>query len=106
MYPKAIELKEVAVKPSAIWKRNDTINYSVAELKSAQDRTIGDLLKKLPGVEVSKSGAISYNGKPINKFYIEGLDLLESKYSIATNNLPVDEVSTVQLLENHQFIKA
>jgi hypothetical protein len=105
LHPKAFELREVYIKPPNIWKRGDTINYSVAELKSAQDRTIGDLLKKLPGVEVSQSGGISYNGKPINKFYIEGLDLLESKYSIATNNVPVDAVSNVQVLENHQYIK-
>lgn len=104
--PKEIKLREVTVKPPDIWKRGNTINYNVADLKSAQDRTIGDLLSKLPGVEVSKSGGISYNGRPINKFYIEGLDLLESKYSIATNNLPVDEVSNVQVLENHQYVKA
>jgi hypothetical protein len=104
--PKEIELKEVHVKPPAIWKRGDTINYNVAELKSAQDRTIGDVLKKLPGVEVSESGGISYNGRPINKFYIEGLDLLENKYSIATNNVPVDAVSNVQVFENHQYVKA
>ncbi|GHT53927.1 TonB-dependent receptor [Bacteroidia bacterium] len=106
LYPKEIELREVYVKPPDIWKRGDTINYNVAELKSAQDRSIGDLLKKLPGVEVNESGGILYNGKPINKFYIEGLDLLESKYAIATNNVPVDAVSNVQVFENHQYVKA
>jgi hypothetical protein len=37
--------------------------------------------------------------------YIEGLDLLEGKYNLANDNLPYQEVSQVQILENHQPIK-
>ena len=66
---------------------------------------IGDVLKKLPGIKVSENGAITYQGEPINRFYIEGLDLLRAKYGIATNNIPADAVEKVQVLENHQPVK-
>jgi hypothetical protein len=49
-------------------------------------------------------GKILYQGKAINKYYIEGLDLLEGKYNLANDNLPYQEVSQ-QILENHQPIK-
>lgn len=101
----AFKLKEVVFHSDRVWKREDTIVYSVESFRSKQDRSIGDLLKKLPGVEVSESGGIKYNGEAINKFYIEGMDLLENKYGLATNNVPVDAVQNVEVIENHQPVK-
>lgn len=103
--PSEIQLKEVIVKSDYILSREDTLIYSVNAFRSQEDRTIGDILKKLPGVEVSRNGGIKYNGEPINKFYIEGLDLLDRKYGIATNNVPVDAVMNVEVIENHQPVK-
>lgn len=100
-----LELKEVVVKTPPITRRGDTINYSVGAFSNTEDRSIGDVLKRMPGIEVLKDGTILYQGSPINKYYIEGLDLLEGKYSLANNNLPHYEVVKVQILENHQPVK-
>jgi hypothetical protein len=102
LQPQAIEIQEVVVKADMIRRREDTIVYNVDAFKAKQDRVIGDIIQKLPGVEVSDNGTISYNGESINKFYIEGMDLLEGKYGIATNNVPVDAVQNVELIENHE----
>lgn len=99
-------LKEVKVKPPKIRQLNDTITYSVDGFKDANDRTIGDVLKKMPGITVKDDGSILYNNKPINKFYIENKDLLQGRYGIATNNLEAKDVASVEVLENHQPIKA
>ncbi len=99
------KLKEVIIKNIPITKKGDTINYSVGAFKDQKDRVIADVLKKLPGIEVLTDGKILYQGKPIQKYYIEGLDLLEGKYNLANNNLPANSVSKVQVLENHQPIK-
>ena len=106
MRPKAVQIKEVEVKAPKIRTKGDTIVYNVARYADAQDKTIADVLKKMPGIEVEKNGKISYNGKSINKFYIEGLDMLEGRYGIATNSLPQRDVSAIEVLENHQPIKA
>lgn len=106
MIPTSIELKEVVIKSRPINVNEDTIRYSVSAFKSAGDRTIGDVLKNLPGVEVNKSGGISYKGESINKFYVEGLDLLQNRYGIATNNVPADAVLNVEVIENHQPINS
>ena len=100
------QLKEVVVKASPIVQHGDTISYSVSALKNAKDIAIVDVIKRLPGVDVSENGKILYQGKAINKFYIEGMDLLGGKYSLATTSVPVDAVASVQVLENHQPIKA
>ncbi|MCR5312564.1 MAG: hypothetical protein K6E54_02750, partial [Bacteroidaceae bacterium] len=60
---------------------------------------------KMPGLEAKNDGSIEYQGKKINKFYIEGMDLLGSKYSQASENLSANKVKSVQVLENHQPVK-
>ena len=64
-----------------------------------------DVLKKLPGIKVAENGSVTYQGKAINKFYIEGKDLLGSSYNQATRNMPIDAVSDVEVYENHQPVK-
>lgn len=103
---KITELKEVIVKAPKVRQIGDTINYSVSSFIDETDRSIGDVLKKLPGIQVLSSGQILYQNKEISKFYVEGLDLLQGKYGIATNNIDAQQVATVQVLENHQPVKA
>ncbi|WP_394993191.1 carboxypeptidase-like regulatory domain-containing protein [Emticicia sp.] len=101
----SIELKEVKVKPEPIKKYGDTLSYSVAAFKNKNDRVIADIIKKLPGIEVTPNGQILYQGEPINKYYIEGMDLLEGRYKLANDNLNVEAVTDVEIIENHQPIK-
>ncbi len=98
----ATMLKEVAVKADRIREQGDTITYNVGSFAQAQDRSIGDVLKRMPGIDVSNSGKIQYQGEDINKFYIEGSDLLGGKYGVATNGINHDDVGAVEVMENHQ----
>lgn len=97
-----LALKEVVVKGEAIRTKGDTVVYSVGSFAQAQDRSIGDVLKRMPGIDVEESGRIKYQGADINRFYIEGGDLLGGKYGIATNGISHDDVGAVEVLENHQ----
>lgn len=106
LHAQAIDIKEIIVKAPKIKSQGDTIIYNVASFSKEGDKTIGDVLKKLPGVRVEENGQISYQGTAINKFYIEGMDLLGGKYNIATNNISNDDVGSVEIMENHQPIKA
>lgn len=100
-----VRLKEVTVKNPTIYQMKDTINYSVDAFTLKQDRVIGDVISRLPGIEIKGDGTIYYQGKPIQKYFINGLDLLEGRYSLANNNLPADAVKDVQIIENDQPIK-
>lgn len=98
-------LKEVLIKSYNIEKKEDTLSYSVSAFKSQNDRSVADVIKKMPGIEVLPNGQITYLGKPIEKYYIDGLDMLEGRYSLANENISAADVSKVQILENHQPIK-
>lgn len=103
--PKPTELPNVLVKPPPVQKRGDTLNYMVSAFADQKDRSIADVLRKMPGIEVQTDGRVLYQGKPIQKYYIEGMDLLEGKYNLANQNLPHLSVTSVQILENHQPIR-
>lgn len=101
-----VELKEVVVQVEPIEKNGDTLRYNVHSFKAQGDRYVSDVLKKLPGIKVAENGTISYMGESINKFYIEGRDLLGGQYNIATNNLDINAISSIEVLQNNQHIKA
>ena len=106
MQEEAVALKEVTVKASKVRERGDTITYNVSTFADQNDRNIGDVLARIPGFEVNKqNGQIKFEGKPISKFYIEGLDMLGGKYGVATNSLPQVDVGSVQVMRNHQPIR-
>ena len=99
--PKAVSLKEVTVKPDPLRQKGDTLSHNLASFLGKGDVTLEDGLKRLPGVDVSKNGGISYMGKPISQFNIAGMDLLGGKYNLATRNIPADYVTNVEIVRNH-----
>jgi len=102
------QLQAVVIKSSrpVLRVNGDTISYKVSDFANPQDRTIGEVIKKLPGITVAADGTISYNNKPISTVYIGGDNLLDDKYNIATNTIPQGVVDKVQVLQNDQPIKA
>ncbi len=98
-------LEEIFIKPSPITQRHDTLSYRVEFFTSKTDRVLEDVLKRLPGIEVSASGQIKYQGANIHRFYVEGLDLMKGRYAAITKAISPDDISWVEVYEDHQPIK-
>lgn len=103
---KSYAIDEVVVKAAPITRKKDTLNYHVESFRQKEDYSIEDVLKHMPGIEVLPSGQIMYQGNSINKVNIEGLDLMGDQYNQATQNMPAEAVSTIQVMENNQPIRA
>jgi hypothetical protein len=103
----AQQLQEVVIKSSrpVLIAHGDTVGYKVSEFASPHDRTIGEVIKKMPGIVVAANGTISYNNKPISALYLGGDNLLDDRYGIATNSIPQLAVNQVQVIQNNQPIK-
>lgn len=99
--PTATKLPEIFAKAPPVVAYKDTVSYDVSSFRVKSDRSIGDVLRKLPGVEVGNSGNIKYQGRAISHLYIEGQDLLENRYNLATQNLPADAIAGVDVMERH-----
>lgn len=105
MENKIMELDAFTVKAPSIEKRGDTISYLVSSFARKEDRSIDDVLRRMPGIEVEPNGRILYQGMPLQKFYVENLDLMDGRYVVVSKNLPHSSVSTIEVLENHQPIR-
>ena len=101
LIPKSIELKEVTVKVNPLYVRGDTLRYNLVSFLGKGDITLEDGLKRLPGVDVSNNGTIKYMGRNISNFYIEGMDMLGSRYNLATRNIPAQYITQIELLRHH-----
>ena len=101
----AFVLKEVQVKGSRITGR-DTISFNLTRFANERDNSLKDVLKKLPGVDIEKNGRINYNGKPINRFTVEGLDLTGGKYNQLEENIKAKDLKKAEVIEHDQPIKA
>ena len=102
LQPSTTPIREVRIKARPINVRGDTLLYRVKAFASKQDRYLEDVIKKLPGIEVKENGRIEYQGRAINKFYIEGQDPLGSNYTQASRNIPVEAVDQVEVIEHNQ----
>lgn len=100
------EIPEIRIgRRPHIEQEGDTLTYDVGSFVEHTDRSIGDALRRMPGIEVASNGRITYQGQAISAFYIDGDDLLEGKYGIGTRAIPHGMVLSVQVLKNHQPIK-
>lgn len=103
---KATQLNDVIVEAPDIYAKGDTLVFNVARYANAKDNAIIDVIKRLPGIKVKEDGTIEYQGKPINKFYLDGNDFIGGQYGLATNNISYKDVKSVEIMENHQPVKA
>jgi hypothetical protein len=100
------DLPTMTVKQEAVIRKGDTLVFDVNQLREVGDESIEQLLRNIPGIEIAANGTISYQDLEISKFYIEGLDMLEGRYAIATRNLNLDAIRDIEILEHHQPIRA
>lgn len=103
---KATLLRDVIVQAPDIYARGDTLVFNVERYAKESDNAIIDVIKRLPGIKVKEDGTIEYQGKPINKFYLDGNDFIGVQYGLATDNISYNDVKSVEVMENHQPVKA
>lgn len=96
-----ISLGEAIVigKAPEVTVRNDTMEYNADSYKITEGSMLEDLLKKMPGVEVSTDGKITVNGKEIKKVLIDGKEFFSDDPKVASKNLPSKMIDKVQVLD-------
>jgi len=102
----SVFLKEVTVnnRPK-LQQLGDTLRYIVSSFAQKEDRSIGDVLRRMPGIKIMEDGTIYYNDKQIDNLYIQGDDLMSGKYGTATKVIRKEMIRSVDVIQNHQPIK-
>ncbi len=84
--------------------RGDTLIYNADSFNTGTERKLGDVLENLPGVEINEDGQVEVEGKVVNKIMVNGKDFFDGDTKIATQNIPSNAVSKVQVLRNYSEV--
>lgn len=102
MESKAHRLGEVHVKGTytGVKHTGDSIIFDINHFKTGAEENITDVLKRLPGMEVSETGKVKYAGKDVDKVLVNGRDMLDTGSGVMMNNLSADVLQGVEILKN------
>lgn len=97
----ATTLKETVVTAvkAAVVAKQDTLEFNAGSFKVQTNANVGDLLKKLPGVEIDADGNIKSGGKTVSKILVDGKEYFGDDTKMATKNLPSELVDKVQVVD-------
>ncbi len=80
--------------------KGDTIVYNADSFNTGSEKKLEDVLKNMPGIEVTDEGTIEVEGKEVTKITVEGKDFFDGDSKLATQNLPANAVNKVEVLRN------
>lgn len=98
MMPDAIMLKGAVVTAEAppVVVVEDTTVYNASAYRVPEGSMLEDLVKKIPGAEVSSDGKVTINGKEIKKIMVDGKEFFSNDPKVAMKNLPVNMIENVK----------
>lgn len=86
----------VTATAARVQQVGDTTQFNAEAYRVPEGSTLEALIKQLPGVEVSESGTITWNGKEVKEFLVNGKDFFKGDTEIAMKNLPTELVSKIK----------
>lgn len=89
----------IVAKAPEIVVKGDTVEYSADIYNVQESAVLEDLIKKIPGAEVSEDGKITINGKDISKILVDGKEFFSNDPKIASKNLPAKMIDKLQVLD-------
>lgn len=99
------ELDEVVIKQRlAVVVKEDTIVYRPENFKNGEERKLKEILKKLPGVEVDRSGNVTVNGKDVDKLLVDGKPFFTGDEKLGVNNIPSEVIDEIEVLDNYSEV--
>ncbi|MCY7356647.1 MAG: TonB-dependent receptor, partial [Rudanella sp.] len=99
MKPEVKSLAEVTVNGAPVVIKGDTLEFNAGSFKTQPNAVVEDLLKRLPGVEVDRDGAVKAQGQDVKRILVDGKPFFGNDPKMATRNLPAEIIDKVQLYD-------
>lgn len=106
--PEYIDAATVSAVGNAITIKKDTIEFNASSFKVGENAMLEDLIKKMPGMEVSDDGTVTLNGEKIDKITVGGKTFFFNDPTAALKNLPakiVDKIKVVDKTKDEAEVK-
>jgi hypothetical protein len=85
--------------PPPVKQNGDTLDYSANQFKVNPDASTEDLIKKMPGITVDKSGSVTAQGESVKKVTVDGRDFFGDDATATLRNLPSEVVDKIQVFD-------
>ena len=94
----AIMLKGATVTGHAakVVLKADTFVYNASAFRTPEGSVVEELVKRLPGAEVSDDGTIKMNGKEVKKILVDGKEFMTGDTKTALKNLPTNIIDRIK----------
>lgn len=102
LFSKWVELEEIvinSVRPITV--EGDKVIFDAQSFSQGNEEVVEDLLKKIPGLNVTPDGTIKVGNQEIEKVMINNDDMFDKGYKILTKNMPVNPIDKIELLQNY-----
>ena len=98
MAPDAIMLQgaTVTAHASKVTLKADTFVYNANAFRTPEGSVVEELVKRLPGAEVSDDGTIKINGKEVKKILVDGKEFMTGDTKTAIKNLPTNIIDRIK----------
>jgi hypothetical protein len=93
---KMLKNVEVVKNIAKVTTKDDTIIYNAGAYRTPEGSVVEELVKKLPGAEVSADGTITINGKQVKKVLVDGKEFMTGDTKTAIKNLPTSIVDRIK----------
>ena len=75
--------------------KKDTVEFNASSYRVGANAMLKDLLKRMPGMEITEDGKVKFNGETIDKLTVGGRTFFFGDQSTALNNLPAAVVPSI-----------
>ncbi|MDR2065985.1 MAG: TonB-dependent receptor family protein [Prevotellaceae bacterium] len=96
-----LEASKVKANYVGVEFSGDTVRYNPLAYVDGSEVTLGELMNKLPGIDVDKSGKVKAQGKDVDAILIEGRDLFSGNTQVPLQNLPASIAEKVEVVNNY-----
>ena len=86
----------VTARASKVTLKADTFVYNAAAFRTPEGSVVEELVKRLPGAEVSDDGTIKINGKEVKKILVDGKEFMTGDTKTAMKNLPTNIIDRIK----------
>lgn len=79
--------------------KQDTVEFNASSFRVGANAMLKDLLRRMPGMEITEDGKVKFNGEEIDKLTVGGRTFFFNDQSTALNNLPAAIVDKIRVID-------
>ncbi len=96
---KLLDAATVTASREAVKMNGDTMTFDAKSYQTQPNAMAGDMIKKLPGVEIEKDGTVKAQGEDVQQILVNGKPFFGNDVQIALQGLPADAIEGVEIYD-------